>query len=376
MTWFYLLTGSICFVYIMLIFSYSFAWKRTPAFHGRLSHSLTKISIILPIRNEEKNIPVILNCLMKQDYPKDKFEVIIVDDFSTDTSRDIIKQTICSNIKYIPLRNEGGKKQAITEGILYSTGTLIVTTDADCTMNDNWLSTIAAFYEEKKPKMIISPVLNDTKEVSFVERMQSQEMMVLTASAGASLYYNLPTLCSGANLAYEKEAFIAVKGFEGIDKISSGDDIFLMQKIHNAFNKEIKYLKSKDAVVYTIPEKYMHDALRQRKRWASKFFFYGFNQITLTAMLIFFTNFLVFITGIFTVINIEYAALLIASFSAKWMADSILFYSASLFFRKKIHPFIFLVSSIIYPVYVSLVGLISPFTNYSWKGRKTQINQH
>lgn len=376
MAWFYLLTGIICFGYITLIFSYLFAWKKTPDFHKGLSPPLTKISVILPVRNEEKNISVILSCLVKQKYPNDKFEIIIVDDFSTDTTSDIIKQTTYSNLKYIHLKNGEGKKKAITEGVLYSTGTLIVTTDADCIMNDNWLSAIAAFYEEKKPKMIIAPVLlTDTKKVSFVEHMQSQEMMVLTASAGASLYYNLPLLCSGANLAYEKEAFISVKGFEGNDKVSSGDDVFLMQKMHSTFNKEIKYLKSKDAVVYTTPEKYMQDALRQRKRWASKFCSYGFNHITLTAILIFLTNFLIFITGIFTVINIQYTPLLIACFSAKWIADSMFFYSASLFFGKKIHPFIFLGSSIVYPVYVSLVGLVSPFIGYSWKGRKSGISQ-
>ena len=375
MAWFYLLTGIICLGYILLIFSYSIAWKKMPVFNKKCLSPDTKISVILPVRNEEKNISFILSCLSKQKYPADKFEIIVVDDFSTDTTPDIIKKMACPNVKYIHLKNGGGKKNAITEGILYSTGTLIVTTDADCIINDSWLSTIAAFYEEKRPKMIIAPVLlTDTGNVSFISHIQSQEMMVLTASAGASAYYDFPILCSGANLIYEKEVFIAVGGFEGSDQVLSGDDVFLMQKIHIAFSKGIKYLKSKEAIVYTTPEKHAYDALLQRKRWASKFFFYGFNHITLTAMLVFLTNFLIIISALLTLANIDYAPLFITSFSAKWVADGLLYYSASLFFEKKINPFIFLLNSLLYPVYVSWIGLIAPFTNYSWKDRTSSIS--
>src|SRR5688572_14722292 len=121
MTWFYLLTGIICFSYAILIFSYLFGWNKTLVFHREFSPPLTKISIILPVRNEEKNISTILNCLTKQKYPNDKFEVIIVDDFSTDATRDIIKKSAHSNIKYIHLKNGEGKKKAIEDGISHST---------------------------------------------------------------------------------------------------------------------------------------------------------------------------------------------------------------------------------------------------------------
>ncbi|MEK6615034.1 MAG: hypothetical protein AABZ32_02815, partial [Bacteroidota bacterium] len=131
----------------------------------------------------------------------------------------------------------------------------------------------------------------------------------------------------------------------------------------------IKYLKSKDAVVFTHPKKSSSEALIQRKRWASKFFYYGFNHITWIVLLVFLTNLILLISAILSVINIKFALALITALPLKYIVDFMLLQSASAFFGKKNHPFIFILASIAYPIYVSLIGLISPFTNYSWKGR-------
>ena len=205
---------------------------------------------------------------------------------------------------------------------------------------------------------------------TFFQLMQSQETMALTASACASLHYNRPILCSGANLAYEKSAFLAVNGFEGIDQTATGDDVFLMLKFYKRFPKEINYLKSNDAIVFTRPEKSLSDALSQRKRWASKSFSYGFSHVTWIAALIFFTNFLILLSGILSVINSRFVLVLITCFSTKLLVDFMLLYSASLFFGKKLHFFAFVLASLIYPVYVSMIGLLYPFGNYSWKDRQ------
>jgi glycosyltransferase involved in cell wall biosynthesis len=328
----------------------------------------TLVSIILPVRNEEKNILSILQCLSKQDYPKENYEIIVVDDFSADTTSELARQATIQNLKLIRLSRGQGKKKAIEEGIAQANGTLIATTDADCLMNENWLSTIVAFYEGLKPKMIVAPVLLKN-ENGIQQILQAQEMTVLTASACASLFYNSPILCSGANLAYEKGAFLAVKGFEGVDKTATGDDVFLMQKIHRKFPGEIKYLKSKDAIVYTRPEKTTSDAFNQRKRWASKSFSYGFSPITGIALLVFLTNFLILISGILSMINIKFVLVFVITFSAKLIVDFMLLYFSSGFFEKRTYPVCFFFSSLIYLLYASVIGLVSPFTTYTWKGR-------
>lgn len=386
MTVFYLLTFLVCGAYVLLMISYFIGWNKTnewavkpPTPNSQLP---TKVSVIIPVRNEEQNILKLLDCLYKQSYPLSNFEIIVVDDHSTDRTAEFIYALDIPNLKLVQLNeNQQGKKSAISEGIKTAAGNLIITTDADCEMGENWLSVIVSFYEEKKPKMIVAPVLlsqehgvrsmeKSSQLPTFFQIIQSQEMTVLTASACASLHYNLPILCSGANLCYEKDAFMSVNGFEGVDKTATGDDVFLMRKIHKKFPCEINYLKSKDAVVFTPPEKSSSDALSQRKRWASKSFSYGFSYITLIAVFVFITNFLILISGILSVINIKFALALVATLPLKCIVDFMLLQSASCFFGKRIHPFIFILASMVYPVYVSLIGFISPFTNYSWKGRK------
>ncbi|MBI4947183.1 MAG: glycosyltransferase [Bacteroidetes bacterium] len=374
-----LLTCCVCFVYVLLMLSYVIAWKRTKSWLNssiilegtplEQSHQpSTLVSIILPVRDEEKNVLSILQSLSKQSYAKENFEIIVVDDFSNDNTSELVSQSTVQNLKFIRLLHGQGKKKAIEEGIAQAKGTLIITTDADCEVGEKWLSTIVAFYEVFKPKMIVAPVLVKN-EKGFQQIIQSQEMTVLTASAGASLFYNSPILCSGANLAYEKEAFLSVKGFEGVDATATGDDVFLMQKIHRKFPGEIKYLKSKEAIVFTHPEKTTSGALGQRKRWASKSFSYGFSPITAIAILVFLANFLILISGILSVINIKFALIFVITFSAKLIVDFMLLYSSSSFFGKRMCPVLFFFSSLLYLLYVSIIGLVSPFTTYTWKGR-------
>jgi cellulose synthase/poly-beta-1,6-N-acetylglucosamine synthase-like glycosyltransferase len=275
------------------------------------------------------------------------------------------------NVRCVSLsEDQQGKKAAITEGIKNANGKLIITSDADCTMNEDWLSSIVSFYKEHSPKMIVAPVILKN-ESGFQQIMQSQEMTVLTASACGSIFWNRPILCSGANLAYEKEVFFSVNGFEGVDKTSTGDDVFLMMKVHKKFPGQIRYIRSNEGTVFTDPARLSADAIRQRKRWVSKSFSYGASHISWIAALVFLTNFLILISGILSVINLKFVLALIISFSAKCLVDFMLLYIASSFFEKRVNPIVFALASFVYPVYVSLIGLISPFTNYSWKGRRS-----
>lgn len=350
--------------------SYLIGWLRTPSYHSTAHQYQTKVSIVLPVRNEEKNIQNILKCLSQQNYPKENHEIIVADDFSSDKTVDLATKMNISNLRCIRLQSGGGKKKAITEAIAQASGTLIVTTDADCEMGESWLSEIVSFYEGQTPKMICGPVLM-RGETNFQTIIQSQEMSVLAACGCASVYFNLPIFCSGANLAYEKKIFLEVNGYGGYEKMATGDDVFLMLKIHKKFSHSIQYLKSRTACVYTSPEKSSRAAMKQRRRWLSKSFSYGFSYITGIAILVFFTNFLILLSGILSVINIKFALAFVICFIAKYSVDFMLLFSISAFFKKIYYPVLFFVSSLIYPIYAFFMGIVLPFTNYSWKGRRS-----
>ena len=127
----------------------------------------TFVSVIIACRNEQEKLPALLECISGQDYPKEFFEVIIVDDNSTDKTFETASEN-SGPVKLNVLKNKGkGKKEAIRTGITASAGRLIITTDADCTMGKSWIKTIAAFFEKYNPDLIICPVqLDGTRDFS------------------------------------------------------------------------------------------------------------------------------------------------------------------------------------------------------------------
>lgn len=368
---FYLLTFIVCGSYVGLIISCLIGWKKTKTWSfsdiKKFSFS-TFASIIIPARNEEKNIIHILDCVCKQNYPADKFEIIVIDDHSSDKTAELVRKSATPNLTLLQLPEHlHGKKAAISEGVKIAKGNLIVTTDADCDMNKNWLSSVVSFYEAYKPKMIVCPVLLKG-EKTFFDKVQSQELSVLAGCTGGSLYYNQPILCSGANLAFEKDAFISVSGFENAEHTLTGDDIFLMQKFRKKYPDQIKYLKSSEGTVYTYAE-IAASAFRQRKRWASKTFRMGNDITTVVASVVFVANFFVLLLIILSLINIKFALILVIAFLLKYIVDYMLLHAVNSFFKKRNYPFIFLIATMFYPLYASVIGIISPFTAYSWKGR-------
>src|SRR6185369_7897845 len=121
----------------------------------------------------------LLNDLFQQDFPSELFEVIVVDDFSADRTAEIVSSFQNKNLRLLQLKNfisedelsSSFKKKALEIGIQYATGDLIITTDADCRMNLNWLATIVNFFEEKRCNMIVAPVLIKD-EKAFLQKFQ------------------------------------------------------------------------------------------------------------------------------------------------------------------------------------------------------------
>src|SRR5689334_6392955 len=131
------------FIYAGLIFYYRKGWKLTPDFIPGSSQDKRFISVLIAARNEENNIVPLLNALNAQTYSKDHFEVIVVDDYSSDKTGQKVKDFLMKNIRLIQpfgQPDQSSKKKAITTGISLAKGELIVTTDADCIPGIEWLS--------------------------------------------------------------------------------------------------------------------------------------------------------------------------------------------------------------------------------------------
>lgn len=365
--------------YSILIVYYWQSWRSIPDFIPNNQPVSTKISVIIPARNEEKNIGNLLQALNKQTYPKDLFEVIVVDDHSDDGTAGIVLQF--PDVKLIPLKEDNinsYKKKAIETGIAAATGELVITTDADCVPGKNWLHTIASFYKEKNAVLIVAPVslipnFSPSGEGNnLLSLFQQLDFLVLQGITGASVYKGVHSMCNGANLAYERKVFYEVNGFAGIDTIASGDDMLLMHKIFKKYPGRIHYLKSKDAIVSTEPMKTWRAFFNQRIRWASKAKNYDDKRIFLALLLVYVFNlfFLVLLVAGFW--SPVYWIWLFALLIAKTTIEFPFVYSATSFFGRQTLLKYFFFFQPLHILYTIISGLFGQLGKYEWKGRKVK----
>lgn len=365
----YIIIGlSLC--YGLLVIYYWHSWRSVPYYTPAAIQPQTTISVIIPARNEEENIASLLQALEKQTYPPSLFEVIIIDDHSTDNTAAIVKQYPAVKLLQLTADNINSyKKKAIETGITAAGGELIVTTDADCVVLPTWLETIAAFKEETNAVFIAAPVVINCNS-SLLQVFQAMDFMVLQGITGAVVHNNQLSMCNGANLAYAQKAFQAVNGFAGIDTIASGDDMLLMHKITTQFPGRVHYLKSKNVIVSTAPMKTWSAFFNQRIRWASKAAKYNDKRIFPVLLLVYLFNLSFLVAAIAGFWNSHYWLLLLILWVYKTVAELPMFSSVAGFFDKRwALPFFFFFQPL-HILYTIISGLFGQFGNYEWKGRK------
>lgn len=367
-----LLSAALTLIYAFLVLSFIRGWHNLTYFIPEKSDPQTKVSIIVAARDEEANIAKTIDDLIAQTYPKVLTEIIIIDDHSTDRTAEIVFSYADRNVRLIKLNEDRAlnsyKKKAIQTAIGTCSGDLIVTTDADCRMGENWLSTIVQLFEQKKYKMISSPVAY-FQEKSFFERLQSLEFLYLIGLGASTIGNKQPSTCNGANLAYEKATFYEVGGFQGIDDLASGDDELLLHKIAAKYPDQIGFLKNREAIVYTHAKENLSAFIQQRRRWASKSTRYKNKGIIVLGVLIWIFNLSVlsnFITGLFIpgFLTITFYQLLV-----KMVLESLFLWDVTGFAKRRSLLILIPVLNVLHILYMVYIGIAGNSGKYNWKGR-------
>ncbi|TAE09984.1 MAG: glycosyltransferase [Bacteroidetes bacterium] len=343
------------------------------------SANLLKITVIIPVRNEARNIRNLLEDLERQTLSPAGFEVWVIDDESEDDTAQIVQSFRASySLHLLPsdkaLAHLSPKKRAIQTALAHTAGKLIVCTDGDCRVGKDWLRLFAEYQHVTGAHWISGGVAFDSPTLSWWATWQAVEFSSLVGSGAITLAYGLPTMANGANLAYTREAFDAVAGFAGNEHLASGDDEFLLHKIAEKYPTKVFFLKNPAHTVYTLPQATARDFYAQRKRWGSKWAHYKNVGIKLLAVAIFGANLaflgalLGFALGLF---GWQYFAL---QASLKLLPEFCLLYSFSrYFFRASVSPFFIPFVQLTYPFYVVFFGLVSLVgKGYVWKGRRLQ----
>jgi Glycosyltransferases, probably involved in cell wall biogenesis len=364
-------------VYSVLLVYYRYSWNSIKPFRSR-GEATTFVSIIIPARNEENNIGSCLESLMNQGYSNEQYEVIVVDDFSTDETAARVHAFEDKNIHLISLQKATGgikinsyKKKAIETAIGKAKGVLIVTTDADCIAPLTWLQTLVSFSEEYDPVFVAAPVAF-YDENNFFKIFQSLDFMALQGITGASIHKKFHNMCNGANLAYKKKAFDEVGGFTGIDRIASGDDMLLMHKISVQYPDKIFFLKSRDAIILTKPATSLKEFFHQRIRWASKSDKYTDKRITAVLLLVYLFNLWILLLFVFSGFFHSLFYWGIGLLVGKTIIELYFLYPVAIFFGKKKLLWWFPLAQPFHILYIIVAGWLGKFGSYQWKGRKVK----
>ncbi|MBE0572249.1 MAG: glycosyltransferase [Ignavibacteriaceae bacterium] len=334
------------------------------------------ISIIIPFRNEEANILASLKSIESQFYPEKKYEVIYIDDSSEDNSLELLKKNIKkNNIRVLSVPEDfsknAHKKRAIRYGIENAKGMIIVTTDADCIHDEEWLKSLMQSFDPVTG-FVSGPVEFETDTSLFAE-FQKLEFAGLVLCGAGLIGSGHPTICNAANIAYRKKVFDEVGGFNDQMNLSSGDDELLMQKIAKDSDFKVQFCINKKAIVKTSANKTIRDFYQQRKRWASKGLFYNDKSLVLKLILIY-----AFYVGLLAqlILGLFYHSIFLLSFLGSFLFKfifefRILYKGKEILFNNLKLRYLFIAEIFQIP-YILFTGLVGAFGNYLWKSRKVR----
>ncbi len=336
--------------------------------YEEVSHYKPQVSIVVASRNEEKNIERTLASLAALEYPKEKLEVIIVDDCSTDATPRIMQRyaqqfpfirTMTAKPSESHLR---GKSNAIAQGIDNSSGEIIMMTDADCAVPPSWVTATTSYFDEETGVVAGLTLLHYT---SWFGGMQSVDWSYILAIAASAMALRHPLSCIGNNFSFRRKAYDEVGGYRGI-KFSVTEDYALFKAITSSGKWNYKYPLDKETLVLSTPCNTAKDLYRQKRRWGV-----GGKDMRLSGMLIMAVSFFMHVLllgGLFIGIN---ATFLLAGLLLKLVLDL----SLILIPLRRVQQTNQLKYFFVFELYFFLTVVALPFAVFwggdvIWKGRR------
>ncbi len=348
-------------------------WQLTTD-NSTLATDTPAFSIIIAARNEAENLPHLLRDLAAQQPVPEGFEVLIVDDHSTDTTAWLVRAAAASlPVRLLTLADQPGaptgKKAAIRAAVEAARTPWLLFTDADCRLPTGWVRAYAgAVARDPAARFISGPVL--LTGAGALATLQGLELAGLVGVGAAGIGLGQPTMCNGANLAYRRADFFAVGGFAGNEAVASGDDEFLLHKLHAAFPGRIRFLAEPPAIVRTAAQPTLRQLLRQRVRWASKWQHYQTRAPQRLAVLVLAAN-LTFPAGAgLWAAGLVPAPVVGLAWAAKLLGDGLLLRPVLRFLGRPGWLRWVPVLQLAYAPYALLTGLAGLRGGYEWKGRQ------
>ncbi|MBU0519710.1 glycosyltransferase, partial [bacterium] len=196
-----------------------------------------KVSVIIPCRDEAEHIGNTLDDLTKQDYPQDLLQIIVVNDRSTDGTGEIAKKFCDSFNELIVIDNDqcpenlSPKKYALSLGMQRAHGEILMTTDGDCRYRTGWVRSLVEGLADNVGVITGLTIFERGRPEPLWQRLQQMDYLSHSFFAAGAIGSGMAFNCNGSNLAYRRETFSEIGGYQQIKQVVTGDDTLLLQKI-------------------------------------------------------------------------------------------------------------------------------------------------
>ncbi|MBP7310337.1 MAG: glycosyltransferase [Candidatus Cloacimonetes bacterium] len=326
------------------------------------------ISVIIPARNEQTKLLLLLESLARLDYPSESYELILINDHSQDGSAQFLAtQTICPKLRVIDFYDELpgliGKKAALQKGIEAAKYDLLAFSDADCILPSTWLQEINRAADPETDYLLSYSVMRRTPSGSTL-RLKNFERSVYYALAAAGLYFRIPITSSACNMVYRKELFYKSRGFSGIGHLASGaDDLLLMKMMPNI--RKAAYNPSPSMQVCSVDGSSASQHFHTNIRRASKFKHHPWWVKALSAFI--FLYFCLFYANLPRLCSGKAGTLLKASLLIKTSAEITLVISHLKLIKRPYLGVLYPLQILIFPLQFIFYALRGSLGSYRWK---------
>jgi cellulose synthase/poly-beta-1,6-N-acetylglucosamine synthase-like glycosyltransferase len=334
-------------------------------------------SVVIAARNEENIIGRCLESVFSQSIPKERYEVIVVNDRSEDRTGAICEE-YCRRfpgLSHVVIRETppgvAPKKHAVASGIARAHNEVVVLTDADCVVPAGWLAAIDRNFTETTDLVQgISAYGYSGGMNRFFFNLQAVVFLSHGVVAAAAMGAGMPLNSNANNFAFRKKAYDAVQGYGGVSgKVVSGDDDLLLQRIARQRKGNASFMTDQAGAVVTRPAPTLRAVFEQRKRWGSKTVNYAPPQaVFLTGIFLYYCGIAAALAAGF--FDPVFFPVFLAMFASKLTGEYLLmFHGAALLHQKKLLPYILTASILQLPLVLAAVAF-GVFGKFSWKGAR------
>ncbi|MAF11893.1 hypothetical protein CMK11_15715 [Candidatus Poribacteria bacterium] len=333
------------------------------------------VTILVAARDEERHIAACLRSLLGQEYPGDLYEVVIVNDRSTDGTGALIEEFAGGhpNLVVVDIGDEPqgttGKQNALRVGIHHCRGEFVMNTDADCVAPSTWVSTmVSRFAPDVGLVMGITLAHAADADAALLTRVQSLDLAFLLHTAVGSIGCGSPASCIGNNIAYRRSALDEIGGYEAMPP-SLTEDAMLMRALHTETGWRIAAANEPGAVILTEPPASWRAFYRQRSRRIL-----GGRETRSPAVrvlyIILLYNWVLLLTPVAIALAPELRAACVGALCAKFVADLAVAWQACARLSRRDVLRAYVPFSAYYLMYGALIGMAALFSRkVLWKGQ-------